>query len=217
VKFIALHCQQTYHGFWLNGTRQFPVNSDVWDMRFHGQAVKAKLIAELSPDTFNFKPPQKVIKSTGEVIHVWTSIDSLVLKLLSIVPPSQYLPLSMLCRHLKERGGSKHTVTEIQNQVSSHTFVFRTDVKSYYESINHEILLDKLSVYVKDKQVMNLLAQYTKRSGEHGGLLTDFTQGISSGRSLGPLISSFYLYELDKEMALHTTCLYILANWREFI
>jgi hypothetical protein len=55
-------------------------------------------------------------------------------------------------------------------------------------------------VYVEDKQVMNLLAQYAKHSVEYGGLFTDFTQGISSGCSLSPLISSFYLYELDKEM-----------------
>jgi hypothetical protein len=73
-------------------------------------------------------------------------------------------------------------------------------VKSYYESINHEILLDKLAVYVKDKRVMNLLAQYAERSVEYGGLFNDFTQGISSGCSLSPLISSFYLYELDKAM-----------------
>jgi hypothetical protein len=31
-------------------------------------------------------------------------------------------------------------------------------------------------------------------------MFTDFTQGISSGCSLSPLISSFYLYELDKAM-----------------
>ena len=179
--------------------KQFPVNSDVWDVRFHWEEVKAKLIAELTSDTFNFKPLQKINKSTGEVIHVWTSVDSLVLKLLSMVL-SHYLPSSTLCTHLKGHGGSKHTVTEIQNQVSTNTFVFRTDVKSYYESINHEILLDKLSVYVKDKRVMNLLAQYVKRSVEYGGLFTDFTQGISSGCSLSPLISSFYLYELDKAM-----------------
>lgn len=183
-------CQQRKH---------FPVNSDVWDVRFHWQVVKAKLIAELTSNTFNFKPLQKVSKSTGEVIHVWTSIDSLVLKLLSIVL-SRYLPSSTLCTYLKGHGGSKHTVTEIQGQVSSNTFVFRTDVKSYYESINHEILLDKLAVYVKDKRVMNLLAQYVKRCVEYGGLFTDYTQGISSGCSLSPLISSFYLYELDKAM-----------------
>ena len=44
---------------------------------------------------------------------------------------------------------------------------------------------------------MNLLAQYLKRSIESGGLFNDIKQGISSDC---PLISSFYLYELDKEM-----------------
>jgi hypothetical protein len=185
---------------WLCKQRKhFPANSDVWDVRFHWEAVKSKVMHELSSDTFNFKPLQKITKSTGEVIHVWTSIDSLVLKLLSMVL-SRYLPSSTLCTHLKGHGGSKRTVTEIQRHVSSNTFVFRTDVKSYYESINHEILLDKLAVYVKDKRVMNLLAQYAKRSVEYGGLFTDFTQGISSDCSLSPLISSFYLYELDKAM-----------------
>jgi len=61
-------------------------------------------------------------------------------------------------------------------------------------------LLDKLSIYIKDKLVMNLLAQYLKRSVESGGLFKDIKQGISSGCPLSPLISSFYLYELDKEM-----------------
>jgi hypothetical protein len=154
---------------------------------------------ELSSDTFNFKPLQKITKSTGEIIHVWTSVDCLVLKLLSMVL-SRHLPSSTLCTHLKGYGGSKRTVTDIQRQISSNTYVFRTDVKSYYESINHEILLDKLAVYVKDKRVMNLLSQYVKRSVEFGGLFTDFKQGISSGCSLSPLIASFYLFELDKEM-----------------
>jgi RNA-directed DNA polymerase len=48
---------------------------------------------------------------------------------------------------------------------------------------------------------MNLLGQYLKRSVEVGGLFTDITQGISSGCPLSPLISCFYLYELDNEMA----------------
>ena len=48
---------------------------------------------------------------------------------------------------------------------------------------------------------MNLLSQYLKRSIESGGLFTDIHQGISSGCPLSPLIASFYLYELDKDMA----------------
>ena len=94
---------------------------------------------------------------------------------------SRYLTSSKLCTHLKGHGVSKHTVTEIQRNlkdglegnVTNNIFVFRTDVKSYDESINHEILLDKLSVYIKDKMVMNLLSQYLKRSIESGGLVRD--------------------------------------------
>jgi RNA-directed DNA polymerase len=185
---------------WLCKQRKhFPVNSDVWDVRFHWKSIKPKLIRDLSTNRFTFQPLQKVTKSSGEVIHLWTSIDSVVLKLLSMVL-SRYLPSSKLCTHLKGHGGSKHTVTSIQDEIPNNTFVFRTDVKSYYESINHEILLDKLSVYIKDKMVMNLLSQYIKRCIESGGLFKDIKQGISSGCPLSPLISSFYLYELDNEM-----------------
>jgi RNA-directed DNA polymerase len=179
--------------------KHFPVNSDVWHCRFHWKSIKPKLIRDLSTNRFTFQPLQKVTKASGEVIHLWTSIDSVVLKLLSLVL-SHYLPSSKLCTHLKGHGGSKQTVTSIQVEIPNNTFVFRTDVKSYYESINHEILLDKLSVYIKNKMVMNLLAQYLKRSVESGGLFKDIKQGISSGCPLSPLISSFYLYELDKEM-----------------
>ena len=56
---------------WLCQKRKhFSVNSDVWNVRFHLKAVKAKLVDKLTSVTFNFKPLQKVTKSTGEVIHV---------------------------------------------------------------------------------------------------------------------------------------------------
>jgi RNA-directed DNA polymerase len=178
---------------WLCKQRKhFPVNSDVWDCRFHWNTLKPKLIDDLTSNQFNFQPLQKITKSNDGVIHLRTSIDSLVLQ--------RHIPSSKLCTHLKGHGGSKQTVTSIQGEIPNNTFVFRTDVKSYYESINHEILLDKLSVYIKNKMVMNLLAQYLKRSVESGGLFKDIKQGISSGCPLSPLISSFYLYELDKEM-----------------
>jgi retron-type reverse transcriptase len=189
---------------WLCKQRKhFPVNSDVWDVRFHWNKIKPQLIDELVSNTFNFQPLQKVTKSSGEVIHLWTSIDSVVLKLLSMVL-SRYLPSSKLCTHLKGHGGSKHTVTEIQRNlkdglegnVTNNIFVFRTDVKSYYESINHEILLDKLSVHIKNKMVMNLLSQSLKRSIESGGLFKDIRQGISSGCPLSPLILRINMTEI---------------------
>lgn len=181
---------------WLCKQRKhFPANSDVWHCRFHWERIKPKLKHDLSADCFTFQPLQKVTKPSGEVIHLWTSIDSLLLKQLSLML-QRHLPPSKLCTHLKWHGGSKRTITEIQPNLvgdlvsnsHKHIFVFRTGVKSYYESINHEILLDKLSVCIKDKTVMNLLSQYLKRSVESGWLFRDIKQGISSGCDITLLI-----------------------------
>jgi hypothetical protein len=42
--------------------------------------------------------------------------------------------------------------------------VFNTDVKSYYTSIDHILLLDRLAEHVTDRKMVNLLAQYLRRT-----------------------------------------------------
>jgi RNA-directed DNA polymerase len=122
---------------WLSKQRKhFPPNSDIWDLCFHWKTLKPQLIGDLTSNRFTFQPLQEISKQSGEVIHLWTSVDNLVLKVLAIVLAG-HLPSSPLCTHLKGQGGGKQTVTAIQAQLSAYTFVFRTDVKSYYESINH--------------------------------------------------------------------------------
>lgn len=185
---------------WLCKQRKhFPPNADIWYLRFHWKEQKQALLAQLNSDEFYFQPLQRITKANGEAIHLWTSIDSLVLKVMA-TELSKVLPCSKRCTHLKGHGGAKQTVNAIYQQLPTHSFVFRTDVKSYYESINHHILLDKLAIFVKDKQVLNLLTQYLRRSVDIGGNFVDIKQGISSGCPLSPLISSFYLVGLDKAM-----------------
>ena len=41
-------------------------------------------------------------------------------------------------------------------------FVFKTDVKSYYDSIDHGKLLSMLSIYVKDSDIIHLVRQYSQ-------------------------------------------------------
>jgi RNA-directed DNA polymerase len=87
----------------------------VWHCRFDWDSIKPELIHDLSTYRFTFQPLQKVTKSSGEVIHLWTSIDSLVLKQLSLVLNFHVLS-SKLCTHLKWHGGSKQMVTSIQGE-----------------------------------------------------------------------------------------------------
>ncbi len=121
------------------------------------------------------------------------------MKALSLVLP-QYLPLSEQCTHLKGHGGGKYAVRQVLEHLPEHTFVLKTDVQSYYASINHQLLLDRLAVYIPDRKVLNLIAQYLRRCAERGGLFWEYRQGIALGSPLSPIIGAFFLTELDEEL-----------------
>ena len=76
----------------------------------------------------------------------------------------------------------------------------RTDVKAFYESIDHNLMLDKLSIYIKDRFTLNLLWQSMHRCVERGGLFRDIQCGIPRGCPLSPLLGAFFLAELDQAM-----------------
>ncbi|MEH1831974.1 MAG: hypothetical protein V7L29_07855 [Nostoc sp.] len=60
--------------------------------------------------------------------------------------------LSPRCFHLAGNGGMKAAVREVAAHLSENAFVFRTDVKGYYASIDQEILFEMVRKYVNDPQ-----------------------------------------------------------------
>jgi hypothetical protein len=74
---------------------------------------------------------------------------------------------------------------------------FANSIRSYYASIDHQLLLDRLAVYIADQQVLNVIAQYLRRCVERGGLFWDHTQGIALGSPLSPILGAFFLTEVD--------------------
>lgn len=75
--------------------------------------------------------------------------------------------LSLYCYHLKGRGGLKGAVRSVAENLGEYTFVFRTDVKSYYDSIDHHILISKLGVLVKNLRIIGCVWKYLNRVVEY--------------------------------------------------
>jgi RNA-directed DNA polymerase len=63
------------------------------------------------------------------------------------------------------------------------------DLKSYFDTVVHSILLEKIATRVDDKDVMHLLKLILKTSGK---------LGIPQGSPLPTLASNIYLNEIDK-------------------
>jgi retron-type reverse transcriptase len=57
-------------------------------------------------------------------------------------------------------------VRAVASQLSGNKFVFRTDVKSYYASIDHQALLDRLTQLIGDRRVLALPRR--PKSGDFG-------------------------------------------------
>ena len=87
------------------------------------------------------------------------------------------------------------------DRLAENRFVLRTDVKSFYASIEHELLMDRLAAHIADRRVLNLLNQYMRRTAERGGWFWDHERGISLGCPLSPLMGAFFLTELDERFA----------------
>ncbi len=74
-------------------------------------------------------------------------------------------PVSTRCTHVKGHGGAKAAVRQVLQHLPANRFVLGTDVKAYYSSIDHFLLLDQLAEIIRDKRVLNLALRHRKESG----------------------------------------------------
>jgi len=204
--FTPITLDTAYH--WLCKQRaNFPANADIWHLRFHWQTIRGELLQTLNKQDYTFMPLSVVTKADGESIHLWSSQDALVLKMLAMALP-EALALSSLCTHIKGHGGLKATVNDLHAALPDYRYMMKTDVKRYYESIDHTILLKHLDKDIADPFIWRLLVQFVKRTVEKGGTFKSIHCGISRGCPLSPVIAAYYLKELDEQMAGDTRYFY---------
>ncbi len=179
--------------------RNYPADADVWSFRQRWPAEKDRLKAELAAGRFRFGLLTRITLVDGEEVDLWSARDALVLKALAVAL-AKHLPVSPRCTHVKGHGGAKAAVRQVMAHLADNRFVMRTDVKAYYASLDHFLLLDQLADYIKGRRVLNLLGQYLRRSAERGGVFWEYQQGISLGCPLSPLMGAFFLNALDQRM-----------------
>jgi len=181
--------------------KKHPPSSDIWDFRRSWKDRADAVIDAFARGEYQFKVQKRMTLSNGEAIAVWSRWDALVLKVLTwIVQEKLKSVLLKSCYHLKGNGGLKGAVRDVMVQYRNHRFFCKTDVRSYYASIDHYTLLIKLHDFIHDSKIIGYVWQFLNRCVEWGGLYQDISRGIPRGSSLSPLLGAFYLMELDKKM-----------------
>ena len=74
------------------------------------------------------------------------------------------------------------------------------DLSKYFDTLNHELLMNLLRKNIHDKRVIELMKRYLKAGVMEKGLLVKTEEGSPQGGPLSPLLANIYLNEYDKEM-----------------
>ena len=69
------------------------------------------------------------------------------------------------------------------------TYVIDLDLRSYFDTVRHHIVLEKVARRIRDDEIMALLRAMLKASGR---------RGVPQGGVISPLLSNLYLNEVDR-------------------
>lgn len=101
----------------------------------------------------------------------------------------------------RPKRGSKDALRKVKEllEAGKH-WVVDADLKSYFDTIPHERLMERVDERVSDGRVIGLLREYLKQ-----GVLETMTswipeEGTPQGAVISPLLSNIYLNELDHKM-----------------
>ncbi len=80
-----------------------------------------------------------------------------------------------------------------------YTYAVSLDLLKYFDTLNHEILLNLLRKNVKDERVVQLIKRYLKSGVMENGVVMETEEGSPQGGNLSPLLANIYLNEFDQE------------------
>nr|WP_205842196.1 reverse transcriptase domain-containing protein [Natranaerobius trueperi] len=79
-------------------------------------------------------------------------------------------------------------------------WVVDMDLEKFFDKVNHDRLMARLSEEIQDRQLLRLIRKYLQAGVMEKGLVSPNTEGTPQGGPLSPLLSNIVLDELDKEL-----------------
>jgi group II intron reverse transcriptase/maturase len=92
----------------------------------------------------------------------------------------------------------KHVVKSMQE---GKEWVLEIDIRKYFDTVNHELLLDAVNEEVSDGSVLRLIRLFLESGVMENGVRQETEEGTPQGGVISPLLANIYLNRFDWEMA----------------
>jgi RNA-directed DNA polymerase len=96
---------------------------------------------------------------------------------------------------------AKGAVKQVQTIIrSKHRWCVDMDLSKFFDRVQHDVLMRRVSRKVHDKRLLKLIGRYLRAGVMVEGLCQPSKEGTMQGGPLSPLLSNIYLDDLDKEL-----------------
>ncbi|WP_319560285.1 group II intron reverse transcriptase/maturase [Marispirochaeta sp.] len=83
---------------------------------------------------------------------------------------------------------------------SGKEYVVDIDLSKFFDRVNHDRLIRRLSETIQDKRILRLIGETLRSGVMNNGVVSATQEGTTQGSPLSPLLSNVVLDELDKEL-----------------
>ncbi|MEZ8587209.1 group II intron reverse transcriptase/maturase [Vibrio cyclitrophicus] len=168
----------------------------------NGQALRQSLLE-------GSYQPQPVLgveipKPSGGVrqLGIPTVLDRVVQQAMTSVLSDIYDPkFSNSSYGFRPNRSAHHALTAASHYIrEGRGYVVDIDLAKYFDTVNHDRLMYRLSQDISDKRVLKLIRSYLQAGIMRNGMVEQRQRGTPQGGPLSPLLSNIVLDELDKEL-----------------
>ena len=146
----------------------------------------------------------EIPKSNGKtrLLGIPTVVDRVLQQAVHQVIQSKFeLEFTEYSYGFRPQKNAHQAVQQAQKNIhEGHDYIVDIDLKSFFDEVDHAILLQLLYNKVKCSVTLHLIRKWLTVPIEIKGKLTKRTKGVPQGSPLSPLLSNIMLHELDKEL-----------------
>lgn len=172
-------------------------------LRQHWPTIKAKLLE----GSYCPQPVRQVrIPKPGggeRLLGIPTVLDRLIQQALHQVMSPIFEPtFSEHSYGFRPKRNAHQAIRAAQRHVlGGRGWVVDLDLESFFDRVNHDLLMQRVGEKVTDRRVRKLIRRYLKAGMMVDGLVGPRREGTPQGGPLSPLLSNVLLTDLDRELA----------------
>ena len=160
------------------------------------------IITNLREGTFQFKPSRikEIPKTSGGLrkIAIPSPRDKIVQEAMRLILEAIYEPTMKDESHGFRPGRSCHTaLNDVRYKWPGVEWFLEIDIKNFFDSIDHHILVSILSNKISDDRFIQLIWKYLKAGYLENFIYKNSIAGTPQGSTIGPILSNIFLDQVD--------------------